>query len=168
MRQIAEAALVVIAESGLRRFTTKAIAEKVGIADGTIFHHFNNMEEIVLAAMDQLEDKMFAGGFPADPDPLRRLELFLCRYLPAGPGGGRPPGARPTSLTTRSPRPRGAFDLSLRANGRRRRVARSPQTYRRRLGNPGAIANHRSKIALLGRAWRIRSANSSREAAWVR
>jgi len=77
VRQIAEAALVVIAESGLRRFTTKAIAEKVGIADGTIFHHFNNMEEIVLAAMDQLEDKMFAGGFPADPDPLRRLELFF-------------------------------------------------------------------------------------------
>ena len=77
VRQIAEAALVVIAESGLRRFTTKAIAEKVGITDGTIFRHFNNKEEIVLAAMDQLEDKMFAEGFPADPDPLQRLELFF-------------------------------------------------------------------------------------------
>ena len=77
VRQIAEAALAVIAESGLRRFTTKAIAEKVGITDGTIFRHFNNKEEIVIAAMDQLETKMFAAGFPEDPDPLKRLELFF-------------------------------------------------------------------------------------------
>ncbi len=77
VRQIAEAALAVIAESGLRRFTTKAIAEKVGIADGTIFRQFNNKEEIVLAAMDQLETKMFAEGFPEDPNPLKRLELFF-------------------------------------------------------------------------------------------
>jgi len=31
----------------------------------------------VAAAMDQLEEKMFDGGFPADPDPLKRLELFF-------------------------------------------------------------------------------------------
>ncbi len=77
IEQIAEAALTVIAESGLRRFTTNAIAEKVGITDGTIFRHFKNKEEIVLAAMDRLEARMFANGFPKDSDPLVRLENFF-------------------------------------------------------------------------------------------
>lgn len=79
IEQIAEAALAVIAESGLRGFTTKAIAERVGITDGTIFRHFKSKSEIVLAAIDLLEDRMFAGGFPDDDDPLDRLEAFFVR-----------------------------------------------------------------------------------------
>lgn len=75
--QIARAALELIAESGLRGFTTKAIAAKVGITDGTIFRHFKNKEEIVLAAIDLLEEAMFGEGFPDDEDPLRRLENFF-------------------------------------------------------------------------------------------
>lgn len=77
VRQIAQATLELIAESGLRKFTTKAVAEKVGITDGTIFRHFKNKEDIVLAAMDLLEARMFADGFPEDIDPLARLEAFF-------------------------------------------------------------------------------------------
>lgn len=77
IRQIAQATLELIAESGLRKFTTKAVAEKVGITDGTIFRHFKNKEDIVLAAMDLLEARMFADGFPEDIDPLARLEAFF-------------------------------------------------------------------------------------------
>ncbi len=77
VRQIAQAALDLIAEDGLRRFTTKAIAEKVGITDGTIFRHFKNKDEIVLAAMDLLEESMFADAFPDDEAPLLRLEKFF-------------------------------------------------------------------------------------------
>ena len=88
VRQIAQAALELIAEDGLRRFTTKAIAEKVGITDGTIFRHFKNKEEIVIAAMDLLEDAMFAEPFPDDENALDRLEKFFRKraFLLGGQG----------------------------------------------------------------------------------
>ncbi len=79
VQQIAQAALELIAESGLRSFTTKAIAKKVGITDGTIFRHFKNKEEIVLAAMDLLENTMFKEAFPEHGEPIQRLELFFRR-----------------------------------------------------------------------------------------
>ena len=76
-RQIADAALKVIAEQGLGRFTTQAIAAEVGITDGTLFRHFANKEEIVLAALDRVEERIFEGFPPEDPDPLVRLERFF-------------------------------------------------------------------------------------------
>lgn len=76
-RQIADAALKVIAEQGLGRFTTAAIAAEVGITDGTLFRHFKNKEEIVLAAMDRVEEMIFEGFPPEDPDPMRRVRTFF-------------------------------------------------------------------------------------------
>ncbi len=77
--QIAEAALELIAEGGLHSFTTRAVASRVGITDGTIFRHFANKTEIVLAALDLLEERMFA-EMPDDPDPLKRLaKMFRIR-----------------------------------------------------------------------------------------
>ena len=76
-QEIAEAALAVIANQGLGRFTTAAIAREVGIAEGTVFRHFQNKEEIVAAAIDYLGE-LFAQSLPApDPDPLRRLRAFF-------------------------------------------------------------------------------------------
>lgn len=75
-RQIAEAALEVIAELGLGGFTTRAIAARVDIADGTIFRHFKNKKEIVLAAMDRLEEELFTPMMMTSDDPLERLECF--------------------------------------------------------------------------------------------
>jgi AcrR family transcriptional regulator len=76
-RQIADAALRVIAEQGLGRFTTQAIAAQLGITDGTLFRHFVSKEDIVLAALDRVEEQLFAGFPPEDPDPLARLERFF-------------------------------------------------------------------------------------------
>jgi AcrR family transcriptional regulator len=90
-RQIADAALEVIAELGLRGFTTQAVATRVGITDGTIFRHFKNKQEIVLAAMDQLEDVMFSEPLPTDSDPVVRLEEFF-RSRAALLGGMAPMG----------------------------------------------------------------------------
>lgn len=75
--QIADAALKVIAQQGLGRFTTQAIAAEVGITDGTLFRHFGSKEEIVLAALDRVEAKLFEGFPPADAQPLVRLERFF-------------------------------------------------------------------------------------------
>ncbi|MCA9677897.1 MAG: TetR/AcrR family transcriptional regulator [Kofleriaceae bacterium] len=75
-RQIAEAALALIAERGLDGFTTRALGSRVGLTDGTIFRHFDSKAEIVLAALDVLEERMFA-VVPDDPDPLIRLEAMF-------------------------------------------------------------------------------------------
>jgi len=76
-RQIADAALKIIAEQGLGRFTTQAIAAEIGVTDGTLFRHFASKEEIVLAALDRVEERLFEGFPPDDPDPLARLERFF-------------------------------------------------------------------------------------------
>ena len=75
--QIADAALKVIDEQGLGRFTTQAIAAEVGITDGTLFRHFGSKEEIVMAALDRVEERLFQDFPPDDPDPLLRLERFF-------------------------------------------------------------------------------------------
>jgi AcrR family transcriptional regulator len=76
-RQIADAALKIIAERGLGRFTTQAIAAEIGVTDGTLFRHFASKEDIVLAALDRVEERLFEGFPPEDADPLVRLERFF-------------------------------------------------------------------------------------------
>jgi AcrR family transcriptional regulator len=91
-RQIAEAALDVIAERGLGCFTAKAVADRVGIADGSIFRHFANKREIVLAAMDRVEETLFPDPQPENDDPLLRLEAFFrhrCSVISEGGSVGR-------------------------------------------------------------------------------
>jgi AcrR family transcriptional regulator len=76
-RQIADAALEVIAEEGLARFTTLAIARKVGVSDGALFRHFASKDEIVLAAIDRVEEILFPTPSPEGDDPVARLRAFF-------------------------------------------------------------------------------------------
>lgn len=39
--------------------------------------HFASKEDIVLPALDRVEEQLFAGFPPEDPDPLARLEGFF-------------------------------------------------------------------------------------------
>ncbi len=81
-REIADAALKIIGERGLREFTAAQLAHEVGIKDGTIFRHFRDKAEIVRAALDRLQEMMEtaprAGG-----DPLERLRDFVTGRLRA-------------------------------------------------------------------------------------
>lgn len=74
--QIADAALKVIAESGLGRFTAAEIAKEVGISDGGLFRHFPNKEAIVMAAIERADELLFA-QLPGHSDPLIRLREFF-------------------------------------------------------------------------------------------
>ncbi len=76
-REIADAALRVIAEQGLGRFTALAIAREVGVSDAALFRHFQTMEEIVLAAIERVEEILFAGFPPTGRNPLERLGNFF-------------------------------------------------------------------------------------------
>lgn len=76
-RQIADAALRLVAAHGLARLTTSAIAREVGLTEGAIFRHFASKEGIVLAAIDRIEE-LFDEGAPSDAAaPLDRLRRFI-------------------------------------------------------------------------------------------
>jgi AcrR family transcriptional regulator len=78
-REIADAALRVIATQGLGRFTALAVSREVGLTDGALFRHFPSMEAIVDAAIDRVEELLFEGFPPADEDPIDRLGAFFRR-----------------------------------------------------------------------------------------
>jgi AcrR family transcriptional regulator len=78
-REIADAALRVIAAGGLGRFTALAVAREVGLSDGALFRHFPSMEAIVDAAIDRVEELLFEAFPPAGADPLERLGAFFRR-----------------------------------------------------------------------------------------
>ena len=80
-RQIAEAALQILSTQGVHRLTAVALADRVGIADGTIFRHFSNKEEIVNAAIDLFQATLEETFPPAEREPLERLGLFFVNRL---------------------------------------------------------------------------------------
>ena len=75
--EIADAALRVIAREGLGRFTSLAIAREVGLTDGALFRHFASKDAIVDAAIDRVEELLFAGFPPRAADPVARLGEFF-------------------------------------------------------------------------------------------
>lgn len=91
-REIADAALRVIAAGGLGRFTSLAIAREVGLTDAALFRHFPSKDAIVDAAVDRVEEILFEGFPPEGDDPLGRLGAFFRRRvgaIRANPGVSR-------------------------------------------------------------------------------
>lgn len=76
-RQIVEAALHLLATKGSRQFTAGLLAKQLGITGGALYRHFDGMEAIVDAVVDQLGEVLFEGFPPAADDPLERLRLFF-------------------------------------------------------------------------------------------
>ena len=76
-REIADAALRVIADHGLGRFTAVAMAREVGLTDAALFRHFPSKEAIVL-------DLQEARGRDALHRVVRALgvDVFCCNTLP--------------------------------------------------------------------------------------
>jgi AcrR family transcriptional regulator len=91
-REIADAALKVIADQGLGRFTSLAIAREVGLTDGALFRHFATKQEMVVAAIDRVEEILFGEEPPRHGDPVARLGAFFLRRIAtiqANPGVAR-------------------------------------------------------------------------------
>lgn len=82
-REIADAALRVVAAGGLGRFTSLAIAREVGVSDAALFRHFPSKDAIVDAAIDRIEEILFEGFPPQASDPIDRLGAFFRRRVEA-------------------------------------------------------------------------------------
>ncbi len=80
-QEIADASLRVIAERGLGHFTAAEVAREVGLSDGALFRHFASMDEVVLAAIDRVEEILFEDFPPKHRDPLERLGAFFRRRV---------------------------------------------------------------------------------------
>lgn len=79
-RQIADAALAIIAKKGLSALTTAAIADQVGVTDGALFRHFDSKDAIILAAIERVAELVAEPPPAPEADPLERLrDLFLHR-----------------------------------------------------------------------------------------
>ncbi len=83
-QEIIEAAMELAAEHGVKRVTTQAIADRVGIAQPTVFRHFKTRDAIFAAAIEFLAGRLFgalegifSSGDPAD----QRLERLIQRQL---------------------------------------------------------------------------------------
>ena len=53
--QIAEAALGLVADQGLRRLSMAAVARRVGLVPSGIYRHFKSKDEILAAVLDRIE-----------------------------------------------------------------------------------------------------------------
>ncbi len=80
-REIADAALRVIAARGLGQFTSLAIAAEVGVTDAALFRHFPSKDAIVDAAIDRVEELLFEGFPPQAEDPIDRLGMFFLQRV---------------------------------------------------------------------------------------
>ncbi len=76
-QEIVDASMQILATEGSRQFTADRLGDAVGLASGSIFRHFNSMEEILDGVVDRIEEIIFADFPPKDSNPLDRLRRFF-------------------------------------------------------------------------------------------
>ena len=75
-----EAALQLIAESGLGALTVSTLATRLGVTKGSFYWHFKSRDELLAAALDRWQQRATVDTMKAldeVPDPRTRLELIL-------------------------------------------------------------------------------------------
>jgi AcrR family transcriptional regulator len=166
-REIADAALRVVAAGGLGRFTSLAVAREVGVSDAALFRHFPSMDAIVDAAIDRVEEVLFDGFPPQGADPVERLGAFFHRRVEAiraNPGVSR-------LVATDELAKAGSAAAAERVAGFRRRStefvrACLEEAEGRRLLGPGVHA-HEASVIVLGALLALAHASTAPPAAEI-
>ena len=76
--------MALTAEQGIKKVTTQAIADRVGIAQPTIFRHFKTREAIFAAVIGWISENLFKAiskGENPDAPADEKLQLLLQRQL---------------------------------------------------------------------------------------
>jgi AcrR family transcriptional regulator len=82
--EIIESALSLAAEQGVKRVSTQAIADRVGIAQSTIFRHFKTRDAIFAASIEWLAERLFQTidqYFTSKEPAAQRLEKLIRKQL---------------------------------------------------------------------------------------
>ena len=72
--KLMRAASLIVARDGMEAATTAAIAGEAGVAEGTLYRHFESKDELLIAAYRQMKQEVFldAGAGPGWRPRLRR------------------------------------------------------------------------------------------------
>lgn len=79
-QEIIQSALELAAEQGVKKVTTQAIADRVGIAQPTVFRHFKTRDDIFADAIAWLAEKLLGvidTALDSRLPPDRRLQLLI-------------------------------------------------------------------------------------------
>jgi len=82
--QIAEAALSLVADQGLRRLSIAAVARRVGLVPSGIYRHFKSKDEVLAAVLDLIQERLLANVQAAreeNDDPVECLKGVLVRHI---------------------------------------------------------------------------------------
>jgi AcrR family transcriptional regulator len=75
-RQVADAALEIIARDGISSLTTTTLARAVGVTPGALFRHFRSIEEILELAVERAVEELAQTYPPAGAPPIERILAF--------------------------------------------------------------------------------------------
>lgn len=82
--QIKQAVLDIIYTDGLKNLSTRNLAKRIGMSEGTIFRHFVTKQDIILSIINDVQTD-FIGSLRrianTDLDAEERLKLFLCQTV---------------------------------------------------------------------------------------
>jgi AcrR family transcriptional regulator len=82
--QIKQAVLDIIYTDGLKNLSTRNLAKRIGMSEGTIFRHFSTKQDIVLSIIKDVQEE-FIGSLRkianAKTEPEKRLNDFLCQTV---------------------------------------------------------------------------------------
>jgi AcrR family transcriptional regulator len=85
-KQIAEAALEVIARHGTRSLSVGAVARRIGIVPSAIYRHFHGKEEILSAAIERMGERLLENAARAAAGKggaIQRLRMLLQDHVRA-------------------------------------------------------------------------------------
>ena len=83
-RQIAEAALEIVGENGVRGLNVAAVALKVGVGPSALYRHFKSKGEIVDAVLDLIKSRLarnFHEVTNLEAKPLDKLNFLFARHF---------------------------------------------------------------------------------------
>ena len=73
----------VLNEVGLQNLSTKLIAKREGVSEGTLFRHFKNKTEIMIGVIDhfsQFDNAIIETSMKRELSPIETIRHFVCSY----------------------------------------------------------------------------------------
>ena len=83
-KQIKKASLEIISEEGMKRLSTKNLANHVHFSEGAIFRHFHSKNEIIFSIIDDVKEELLKPLqhiVEKQTPPDKRLEEFMCFHV---------------------------------------------------------------------------------------